>query len=89
MSHPVRVDDGCRNTVFNAVDQSGAEYLQTFIEHGVTQFRIEFLEETAEKVQDVIALYQKAIRGEITGTQVWKTLKATNQIGVTRGQLAK
>ncbi|OMD03085.1 U32 family peptidase, partial [Paenibacillus odorifer] len=27
MSHPVRVDEGCRNTVYNAVEQSGAEYL--------------------------------------------------------------
>jgi putative protease len=89
MSHPVRVDEGCRNTVYNAVEQSGAEYLQTFCDLGVASLRIEFLEETADKVCDVIALYQKALAGQMSGSQVWRTLKATNQLGVTRGQLVK
>lgn len=87
MSHPVRVDEGCRNTVYNAVEQSGAEYLNHFRELGVSSFRVEFLEETPEQVAEVISLYTRALRGEISGTQVWKSLKATNQLGVTRGQL--
>jgi putative protease len=89
MSHPVRVDEGCRNTVYNAIEQSGAEYLQHFLELGVTSYRIEFLEETADKVQEVLSLYARALRGEVSGSQVWKTLKATNQLGVTRGQLVR
>ncbi|MFC0211028.1 DUF3656 domain-containing protein [Paenibacillus chartarius] len=89
MSHPVRVDEGCRNTVYNAIEQSGAEYLQHFLELGVTSYRIEFLEETEEKVAEVLGLYSKALRGEVSGSQVWKSLKATNQLGVTRGQLVK
>lgn len=89
MSHPVRVDEGCRNTVYNAIEQSGAEYLRNFLELGVRSYRVEFLEETPEKVHEVIRLYTQALRGEISGTQVWKTLKATNQLGVTRGQLIK
>ncbi|WP_054942202.1 DUF3656 domain-containing U32 family peptidase [Paenibacillus ihuae] len=87
MSHPVRVDEGCRNTVYNAVEQSGAEYLNNFRELGVSSFRVEFLEEKPEQVAEVISLYTRALRGEISGTQVWKSLKATNQLGVTRGQL--
>ncbi|KWX75815.1 DUF3656 domain-containing U32 family peptidase [Paenibacillus jilunlii] len=87
MAHPVRVDEGCRNTVYNAVEQSGAEYLNNFRELGVNSFRVEFLEETPEQVEEVISLYSRALRGEISGTQVWKSLKATNQLGVTRGQL--
>jgi len=87
MSHPVRVDDGCRNTVFNAVEQSGAEYLQNFLELGVSSYRVEFLEESAEKVHEVLDLYKRAMHGEINGSQVWRALKATNQLGVTRGQL--
>ncbi|MHA6532772.1 DUF3656 domain-containing U32 family peptidase [Paenibacillus sp. BAC0078] len=87
MAHPVRVDEGCRNTVYNAVEQSGAEYLNNFRELGVSSFRVEFLEETPEQVAEVISLYSRALRGEISGTQVWKSLKATNQLGVTRGQL--
>ncbi|PAD73606.1 MULTISPECIES: U32 family peptidase [Paenibacillus] len=89
MSHPVRVDEGCRNTVYNAIEQSGAEYLANFMELGVSRYRVEFLEETPEKVHEVIDLYNRALRGEISGTQVWKKLKATNQLGVTRGQLVK
>ena len=87
MAHPVRVDEGCRNTVYNAVEQSGAEYLNNFRELGVNSFRVEFLEETPEQVAEVLSLYTRALRGEISGTQVWKSLKATNQLGVTRGQL--
>ncbi|MBE1447069.1 U32 family peptidase [Paenibacillus sp. OAS669] len=89
MSHPVRVDEGCRNTVYNAIEQSGAEYIRNFLDMGVSTFRVEFLEETPEKVLEVIDLYQRALQGSISGTQVWKTLKATNQLGVTRGQLVK
>ncbi|GGG01141.1 peptidase U32 [Paenibacillus albidus] len=87
MAHPVRVDEGCRNTVYNAVEQSGAEYLNHFRELGVSSYRVEFLEETPDQVAEVISLYSRALRGEISGTQVWKSLKATNQLGVTRGQL--
>jgi len=89
MSHPVRVDEGCRNTVYNAIEQSGAEYLKNFIELGVSQYRVEFLEESADKVQEVMSLYRQALDGKISGTQVWRSLKATNQLGVTRGQLVK
>lgn len=88
-SHPVRVDTGCRNTVYNAIDQSGAEYLSEFQKLGVGSYRVEFLEEEPERVQEVIRLYRQALRGEVSGTYVWKTLKATNQLGVTRGQLTK
>ncbi len=89
MSHPVRVDEGCRNTVYNAIEQSGAEYLQAFCEADVAVLRVEFLEETADKVCEVIGLYEQALAGRISGSKVWRTLKATNQLGVTRGQLVK
>jgi len=89
MSHPVRVDEGCRNTVYNAIEQSGAEYIRNFAELGVANYRVEFLEESADQVHEVLSLYRDALDGKITGTQVWRTLKATNQLGVTRGQLVK
>jgi putative protease len=88
-SHPVRVDTGCRNTVYNAIDQSGAEYLPEFQKQGVGSYRVEFLEEEPGRVQEVIRLYRQALRGEVSGTHVWRTLKAINQLGVTRGQLTK
>ncbi|WP_372629657.1 DUF3656 domain-containing protein [Cohnella sp.] len=89
MSHPVRVDEGCRNTVYNAIEQSGSEYLDLFMELGVRSFRVEFLEESADKVHEVLTLYRAAIDGRISGSEVWRKLKAINQLGVTRGQLVK
>jgi putative protease len=89
MSHPVRVDEGCRNTVYNAIEQSGAEYLRDFLELGVPSYRVEFLEESGEKVLEVLSLYRAAMDGRIGGSEVWRKLKATNQLGVTRGQLVR
>lgn len=89
MSHPVRVDEGCRNTVYNAIEQSGAEYLPQFRELGLTSYRVEFLEESPDQVREVLDLYSRALQGAISGTSVWRALKATNQLGVTRGQLVK
>lgn len=89
MRHPVRVDIGCRNTVYNAIEQSGAEYLPHFMKLGVRHFRVEFLEENPDQVCQVLGLYRDALEGKRSGTSVWKTLKATNQLGVTRGQLIK
>ncbi|OXS55816.1 peptidase U32 [Cohnella sp. CIP 111063] len=89
MSHPVRVDEGCRNTVYNAIEQSGSEYLDLFMELGVRSYRVEFLEESADKVHEVLTLYRAAIDGRISGSEVWRKLKAINQLGVTRGQLVK
>lgn len=88
MDHPVRVDEGCRNTVYNAIEQSGAEFLPTFLKLGARFFRIEFLEEPADRVVETIELYRRAIAGEIEAEDVWKTLKALRRLGVTRGHLA-
>ena len=87
--HGVKADAGCRNTVFHAVPQTGAEYAARMIELGVRHFRVEFLDEPAETVARTIAEYHRLLRGEISGTQVWRELKLLNQIGVTRGQIGK
>jgi putative protease len=87
--HPVKADVGCRNTVFNALAQTGAEYVARMIELGVRHFRVEFLNETPEQVARTITKYRQLLRGEITGTQLWRELKLFNQLGVTRGQMGK
>ena len=87
--HPVKADVGCRNTVFNALAQTGAEYVSRMIELGVRHFRVEFLNETPEQVTQTISKYRQLLRGEITGTQLWRELKLFNQLGVTRGQIGK
>ncbi len=86
--HPLKADVGCRNTVFNALAQTGAEYARRMLDLGLRHFRLEFLNETPEQVASTIDKYRALLRGEITGTQLWRELKLFNQLGVTRGQLA-
>ena len=89
MLHPVRVDTGCRNTVYNAIEQSDAEYVEEFHDAGVVCFRIEFLEESQAQTKKRLQLYTDLMQKKITGTEVWRALKATNQLGVTRGHFVK
>lgn len=84
--HPLKADSGCRNTVFNARAQTGAESLARFVELGVRVFRIEFVNETPEQVATVIGRYRALMRNEITGQALWQELKLSSQLGVTRGQ---
>ena len=87
--HPLKADVGCRNTVFNALAQTGAEYVSRMVELGARHFRVEFLNETPEQVAQTISKYRRLLRGEITGTELWRELKLMNQLGVTRGQIGK
>jgi putative protease len=85
--HPLTADAGCRNTVFNSMAQTGAEHVERMMALGVRWFRIEFLNETPEQVASTIKMYRSLLRGEITGTQLWRELKLINQLGVTRGPI--
>jgi putative protease len=85
--HPLKADAGCRNTVYNSQAQTGAEYALYFKKLGVRSFRLEFVNESPDEVAKTISLYRKLFRGEIDGAQVWRELKVTNQLGVTRGQM--
>ena len=86
--HPLKADAGCRNTVFNSLAQTGAEYVARLLALGVRNFRLEFLNETPEQVSRTIAKYRQLVRGEISGTELWREMKLSNQLGVTRGQMA-
>jgi putative protease len=83
--HPLKADLGCRNTVFNARAQTGAEHVGRMLALGVRHFRIEFVSEPPELVATTIAKYRQLLSGEITGDRLWRELKLINQLGVTRG----
>ena len=85
--HPLKADAGCRNTVYNSRAQTGAEFADRLIALGARSFRIEFLNETGEELQRTVHSYQRLLRGEITGAELWREFKLINQLGVTRGQL--
>ena len=86
--HPLKADAGCRNTVFNALAQTGADFVPQMLALGARNFRLEFLNETPEQATKTISRYRQLLRGEITGSQLWRELKLLNQLGVTRGQIA-
>jgi putative protease len=86
--HPLKADVGCRNTVFNATPQSGAEIVPQLLRLGVRTFRVELLhEDSPAEIHRTIDLYRDLIAGRTTGPEVWKSLKAQNRVGVTRGTL--
>ncbi|MHC5720544.1 MAG: U32 family peptidase, partial [Nostoc sp.] len=46
LEHPLKADAGCRNTVFNARAQTGAESVERLRVLGARYFRLEFVQET-------------------------------------------
>jgi putative protease len=86
--HPLKADVGCRNTLYNSVPQTTAEYLPRLIKHGARFFRVEVLDDEPKAVERTIRLYQDVFAGRRDGKSLWRELKATNQYGVTRGALA-
>jgi putative protease len=86
-AHPVKADAGCRNTVFHARAQTGAEYVARLRALGVRHFRVEFLDDSPAHVTRTISKYRQLLRSEISGAQLWRELRLFNQLGVTRGPL--
>ena len=84
---PVHPDTGCRNTVFNNVAQSAAEYVGRMLDLGLRTFRVDLLRETPEQVGPLLDQYARVIAGRDDGRQTWRQLKVLNQLGVTRGTL--
>ena len=88
MEHPLRADAGCRNTLFNAVPQTGAQFFEALLQAGLRTFRLELLEETGEQSKRLISAYQELLRGARDGASLWREFRAQSQLGVTRGTLA-
>jgi len=87
MQHPLRADVGCRNTLFNAVAQTGANYFRELQAAGLRHYRIELLEENSEQTTAILKAYQALISGETQGSDLWRSLRARAQLGVTSGTL--
>jgi len=87
VEHPLRADVGCRNTLFNAVAQTGARYYKELRQEGLRNFRIELLEETPGETARIVHAYQNLLEGGMEGENLWETLKAQSQLGVTGGTL--
>ena len=84
---PVIPDAGCRNTVFNSVAQSAAEYVSRMQELGLRRFRVDLLRENPMQVAALLDRYGRILAGLDDGRSAWRQLQVLNQIGVTRGTL--
>jgi len=88
VEHVLHADIGCRNTLYNGHAQSGAEAVPKLQRLGIKHFRIELLRDApASEISRLLGLYTDLLAGKIDGPTVWKSLKAENRVGVTRGTL--
>jgi U32 family peptidase len=87
LEHPVIVDVGCRNTVFNARAQSAAGCLPRLLDAGVRRFRVELVREGAAETERVLRAYSGLLDGERTGQQVIAEVGALEKYGVSAGTL--
>ena len=87
-SHLVKADAGCRNTVFNARAQTGAEFSKQMLAAGFRNFRIDLLDEPPRHLGMLVHRYRDLLEGRVEGVELWKELKLVSQLGVTRGTLA-
>jgi putative protease len=87
-AHPLRADAGCRNTLFNAVPQTGAQFFDLLQEAGIRRFRVELLEHDASESTRLLEAYAELLAGSRPGDSLWREFHAQSQLGVTRGTLA-
>jgi len=85
--HVLKADLGCRNTLFNAIPQTGAEHFARLVSAGCRHFRVELLDEDAAATRHLVGVYCDLLDGAQSGGTVWRELRATSQLGVTRGTL--
>jgi U32 family peptidase len=84
---PLLADTGCRNTVFNSVAQSAAEYVPRMLKLGLRHFRVELLREDGGATRALLTRYWRVLCGLDDGKSAWRGLQVLNQLGVTRGTL--
>ncbi|MEW5741169.1 MAG: U32 family peptidase [Myxococcota bacterium] len=85
--HPVVVDWACRNTVFNAQAQSAVRAIPKLVRAGVRRFRAEFVWEDRATCARVLAAWQALLAGQLTASELTRTIEAHEQFGVTPGTM--
>jgi putative protease len=87
LEHPVVVDVGCRNTVFNAQAQSAASLVPKLLAAGVRRFRVELVRESREEASVLLDTYRALLSHEITPAEAIRRVGVHEQFGVTRGTM--
>lgn len=87
LEHPVIVDVGCRNTIFNAQAQSAAHLVGDLLTRGVRRFRIEFVRETGAEVSEIVEAYRQLLAGKLDYRDLIRQVGVHEQFGVTAGTM--
>ncbi|HEU5076507.1 MAG TPA: DUF3656 domain-containing protein [Polyangiaceae bacterium] len=87
--HPVIVDVGCRNTVFNAFAQSAAPLVPRLLELGVRRFRVELVWERADEVHRTLSAYRQLLAGELSPAEALEAASVHERYGVTTLRIRK
>jgi U32 family peptidase len=85
--HPVVVDVGCRNTIFNAQAQSAASMVPELLARGVRRLRVELVRESADEAARVVTAYTALAAGQLAPREVVRRAAVHEQFGVTRGTM--
>ncbi|MBI4511702.1 MAG: U32 family peptidase [Deltaproteobacteria bacterium] len=85
--HPVLVDVGCRNTVYNAQAQSAASLVPKLLDRGVKRFRVELVRESRAETARVLGTYLDLLKGRVSPAQAVRQAGVHEQFGVTQGTM--
>ncbi|MCD8284365.1 MAG: U32 family peptidase [Opitutae bacterium] len=85
--HLLKADAACRNTLYNARAQTGAEFFREIADAGARRFRVEFVDESAARTREILLRYRELFSGKIDGNALWRALRLESRLGVTRGTL--
>jgi len=86
-AHPLVADAGCRNTLYNATAQSGAQFLRQLQRSGIGWYRVELLRESAQQMRQILDCYAQLLSGSSTTAQQQRSLEALHRLGITSGTL--
>ena len=87
-SHPIIVDVGCRNTVFNSEAQSCARLAPSLIARGVRRFRVEFVRESRAEAAQTLRAFSDLLAARCSADEALRLCGANAHLGVSNAPMA-
>jgi putative protease len=87
-THPVIVDVGCRNTVFNSEAQSCARLAPALLARGVRRFRVEFVREPRAEALSILRAFSDLLAARISADEALHLAHAKAHLGVSNAPMA-
>jgi putative protease len=84
-AHPLLADRQGRTTLYHAVPQTAAEHLEGLVGAGVRHFRVELLQEPAERVAALLEIYARALAGDLDGPAAFRHVRESDPAGAVGG----